>query len=316
MYIDFKEAADFLRSCDDAAIVIHRSPDGDCIGSGYALKEILTQLGKRSKVVCSDEIPERYSFLVKNDDADFEPKSVIAVDIADKKLMGGLAEIYGGCTQLCIDHHISNTDYAEKTLLNGKAAAACEVIFDLAEYMGLTLTTHCAKCLYTGLATDSGCFRFSNTSPHTHETAAKLMAYDGIDFALINRKMFEVKSRIRVKIESRLNEISEEYSDGKLMIIGVTQSLINELGVAEEEFEGFANVTIQFEETEVGVLMRERENGEIRCSFRSSYDVDVSEICRNFGGGGHSKAAGCTFNCSMDEAKKLVAEAVERAVSE
>ena len=318
MYIGFSETETFLRNCEDAVIITHRNPDGDCIGAGFGLQDILTQMGIRSKVVCSDEFPRRYEFMTKgtNKYGDFEPKTVIAVDIADVKLMGDYEQIYGDKVQLCIDHHISNKTYAEKTLLHADATAACEIIYDLAKFMGVKITKHCATCLYTGIATDSGCFKYDCTTPRAHEIAAEMMRSYDINFARINRYMFDVKSRGRLMLESKISELMEEKLDGRLVIVAVTQAMMDEMGVSMEELEGFAPLTIQLENTEVGILMREREDGVFKCSFRSAYDVNVSEICQLLGGGGHAKAAGCTLDCDIDEAKKLLTHTVERALSE
>ncbi|MBQ9078368.1 MAG: DHH family phosphoesterase [Ruminococcus sp.] len=317
MYIGFSEAEKFLRNCEDAVIITHRNPDGDCIGAGFGLQDILSQLGIRSKVVCSDEFPQRYAFMTdgSNQYGDFEPKTVIAVDIADVKLMGDYEHIYGDKVQLCIDHHISNKNYAEKTLLQGEATAACEIIYALAKFMGVEITKHCATCLYTGIATDSGCFKYDCTTPRAHEIAAEMMRNYDINFARINRYMFEVKSRGRIMLESKLSELMEEYLDGKLVIVAVTQAMMHEMGVSMEELEGFAPMTIQLENTEVGILMRERKDGVFKCSFRSAYDVNVSEICQTIGGGGHAKAAGCTLEGSLEDAKKILIESVRKALS-
>ena len=316
MFIGFAEAETFLRNCKDAVIITHRNPDGDCIGAGFGLKDILEQLGVRSRVVCHDGFPARYAFLTENGAGeDFEPETIIAVDIADTKLMGKYEEIYGGRVQLCIDHHISNKAYADKTLLRGDATAACEIIYDLAVYMGVKITRHCAMCLYTGIATDSGCFKYDCTTPRAHEIAAEMMRRYDINFARINRYMFDVKSEGRMKLESRINELMEFYLDGKLAIIAVTQDMMKEMGIEMEELEGFAPLTIQLENTEVGILMRERPDGVFKCSFRSAYDVNVSAICQTVGGGGHAKAAGCTVEGDLESAKKFLIGAVERALN-
>ncbi len=315
MYIGFSEAETFLRNCKDAVIITHRNPDGDCIGAGFAVKDILEQLGIRSRVICHDDFPKRYEFLTDGGAGeDFEPQSVIAVDIADTKLMGKYQEIYGDKVQLCIDHHISNRNYAEKTLLRADAAAACEVIYDLAKFMGLKVTRHCAECLYTGIATDSGCFKFACTTPHTHEVAAGIMReYSDIDFARINRYMFDVKSVGRVKLESRLNEMIETYLDGKLCIIAVTREIMSGLGIKDDELEGFAPLTIQYENAEVGIFIRQRAD-DYKCSFRSADKVNVSEICETLGGGGHAKAAGCNIAGDLDDIKRQLVEAVRKAL--
>lgn len=314
MYIGFSEAETFLRNCKDAVIITHRNPDGDCIGAGFAVKDILEQLGIRSRVLCHDGFPKRYDFLTENGAGEeFEPQSVIAVDIADTKLMGKYQEIYGDKVQLCIDHHISNRNYAEKTLLRSDASAACEIIYELAEFMGLTVTKHCAMCLYTGIATDSGCFKYACTTPKTHEIAARIMRRYDIDFARINRYMFDVKSVGRVRLESRLNEMLETYLEGKLCIIAVTRDMMSELGVSDDELEGFAPLTIQYENVEVGIFIRQRAD-DYKCSFRSADSVNVSDICATLGGGGHAKAAGCNVSGNLDDIKKQLVEAVRKAL--
>ncbi len=315
MYIGFSEAETFIRNCKDAVIITHRSPDGDCVGAGFAMKEILQQLGIRSRVVCHDVFPKRYDFLTEvGAGEEFEPQTIIAVDIADTKLMGRYQEIYGDKVQLCIDHHISNKNYAEKTLLRAEASAACEVIYDLAKFMGIKITEHCAKCLYTGMATDSGCFKFQCATAHTHEVVAEIMKeYSNINFAKINRNMFEVKSYGRIKLESEFNNIAETYLDGKLCIIAVTKDMMNTLGVSDEELEGFASLTIQYEGVEVGIFMRERQD-DYKCSFRSADEVNVSKICELFNGGGHIKASGCNISGNLDDIKKQFIEAVKNAL--
>ena len=125
------KTAAWLQQCEDAYILIHRSPDGDCIGAGYALAEILQQLGKRAAVLCNDEIPPRYQFMLPEQPAaaDFPPKCIIAVDVADAKLLGSrIQEQYGSRVDLCIDHHVSNVPYAKARLLDGTASAVCEIL--------------------------------------------------------------------------------------------------------------------------------------------------------------------------------------------
>jgi phosphoesterase RecJ-like protein len=229
--------------------------------------------------------------------------------------MGDYKDIYGGKVQLCIDHHISNKNYAEKTLLRSDATAACEIIYDLAKFMGVKITKHCAMCLYTGIATDSGCFKYDCTTPRAHEIAAEMMRSYDINFARINRYMFDVKSMGRLKLEAKVNELMEYCLGGKLAIAAVTQDMMKAMNVSMEELEGFAPLTIQLEETEVGILMREREDGVFKCSFRSANEVNVSAICQMIGGGGHAKAAGCTIDGPLEDAKKFLISAVEGALS-
>lgn len=156
--ITIEQAAEFLDTCEDAHILIHRSPDGDCIGAGYSLQAVLRLLGKRAKVLCADPIPERFNYLLPEEpEEDFEPKCVISADVSDEKLFGSLEPQYAGKVDLCVDHHVSNLLYAERVLLEPHAAAACEVLYKVYRAMGIQFTKQIAMCLYTGMATDTGC---------------------------------------------------------------------------------------------------------------------------------------------------------------
>ncbi|MDE7098603.1 MAG: DHH family phosphoesterase [Ruminococcus sp.] len=315
MYIGYSEAETFLRNCKDAVIITHQSPDGDCIGAGFGLKDILAELGIRSRVICSDEFSSKFDFLTNvGAGEEFEPETIIAVDVADNQLMGKYKDIYGNRVQLCIDHHISNRNYAEKTLLRPKATAVCEIIYDLAKFMGVNISRHCAMCLYTGIATDSGCFRYDCTTAEAHEIAAEIKRSYDIDFAEINRNMFEVKTKARMILESKFMELMEEYEDGKIIFAAITLDMMKKIGVSYDEFEGLAPMTVQLEGTEVGILVKEREPGLFKCSFRSANNINVSDICRSIGGGGHAKAAGCSIEGTLDEVRNRLLEVTRKAV--
>ena len=230
--------------------------------------------------------------------------------------MGSLKEQYGGIVQLCIDHHISNTGYAEHTLLRSSASATCEIIYDLAQEMGIAIDRHCAACIYTGIATDTGCFKYDCTTVRAHEIAAELMKTHDLKYALINRNMFDVKSVGRIKMESAVMELMEYYHGGKLTIICVSADIMEKMGVDASELEGCASLPLQVEGVEVGILIKEREPEVYKISMRSANDVNVSEICQTLGGGGHAKAAGCLLKGSLGEVKKRLIEAVGKALRE
>ena len=314
--VSIKETAEFLRDCRDVHILIHRSPDGDCIGSGYSLQAVLHLLGIRSRVLCADPIPERFAYLLPDwEEEDFAPQCVISVDVADEKLFGSLEETYAGRVDLCVDHHISNLGYAERLLLEGNASAACEVLYKVYRAMGITFTPQIAKCLYTGMATDTGCFKFSNTTPDTHIFAAEIMReFPDIRYDLINRAMFDVKSRSRIRAENIMLQNMEYYADGKITIVWATLDVCRANGVDEKDMEGLTSLGLQPEGVEVGITVREREGGEFKISMRSAKDVNVSAICQQFGGGGHIKAAGCQLYGTKDEIRDKLLAAVEKAL--
>ncbi|MBR2088234.1 MAG: bifunctional oligoribonuclease/PAP phosphatase NrnA [Oscillospiraceae bacterium] len=311
-----EETAAFLKNCRDVHILIHRSPDGDCIGSGYSLQAVLKSLGIRSRVLCSDPIPPRFGYLLSDEEEEsFEPQCVIAVDVADEKLFGTLEETYAGKVDLCIDHHISNLEYADRLLLEGDASAACEVLYKVYRAMGVPFTRQIAMCLYTGMATDTGCFKFSNTTPDTHIFTAQIMReYPDIRYDLINREMFTVKSRGQLNAEIVMLQNMEYHAEGRITIIWATLALCHENGVDEKDMAGLTSLGLQPEGVEVGITVREREPGEYKISMRSARDVNVSAICQVFGGGGHVKAAGCTLNGTIDSVRAQLLSAVEAAL--
>lgn len=194
------QAARLLDGADHILILTHQFPDGDTLGSGFALCLALRKLGKTVRVACSDPIPEKYEYMTAHIPMpDFEPAYVCAVDVADVKLLGGLS-VYGDRVDLCIDHHGSNVEYAQSLLLDAGCAATAMLIFQVIQQLGVALDKDIAQCLYTGLATDTGCFKYANTTAEAHRMAADFMEC-GIPCEMINRTMFDVKSRARVELE-------------------------------------------------------------------------------------------------------------------
>ena len=165
MKTDLKSAARLLLDRDDIVVLTHQNPDGDTLGSAFALYYALTANGKRVRVENEKAIPKKYEFLFERyQHTDFEPKCVVAVDVASTSLFGKGFEHYIDNVELCIDHHKSNTDYAKHTLLNGSVAAACEIVYDVIIEMYKDISNEALLCIYTGISTDCGCFKYSNTT--------------------------------------------------------------------------------------------------------------------------------------------------------
>ncbi len=306
MQIDYKETAEFLLKNDNYVILTHQSPDGDTMGSGFGLCMALRKMGKKANVLCSDEFPKRYDFMHNDYEIQkFTPDKIIAVDVADINLLGQKLFHYGDYVDLCIDHHKSNTGYAKNTLLNSSAAAACEVLYELLVCMKAPIDTRIAECIYTGIATDTGCFKYSNTTRRAHIISAELMDYN-VPMERINRDMFDVKSKARINVESYITSNTEYYLDDKCAMIAITREIIDNIGATADDFEGIASLTLQLESVQVGVTIKERKDGKFKVSMRSTSDVDVSDICSKYGGGGHAKAAGCLFDDKLEDVKLKV----------
>ena len=312
------KTAAWLQQCEDAYILIHRSPDGDCIGAGYALAEILQQLGKRAAVLCNDEIPPRYQFMLPEQPAaaDFPPKCIIAVDVADAKLLGSrIQEQYGSRVDLCIDHHPSNSDYAAQTCLWQEAGACAEPVAAVIKAIGLPVSGKIAECVYTGLVTDTGGFRFSNTAAGTLRLAAEIME-SGVDTAAINTRVFESESKAKMLAEAKMMSSLEFYAGDRIAVMPVTLAMRAQTGVTGEELEDVAGIPRKIEGVLLGITIKEHE-GECHISLRSKEPVNADEIAEIFGGGGHRLAAGITIKGTVEEAARLlVAEAVKHLPKE
>ena len=177
--MELQEILDIFLTKDNFTILTHKSPDGDTLGSGFALCFFLRSLGKHANVLNSDKLPQRYAFLFEGyEPQEFKEEYVVAVDIADPNLIGSNLPQYQqeGVIDLCIDHHISNKGFAKQTYVDGKASAAAMIIYEILKLSGKPISDHIAKCLYTGISTDTGCFKYENTTPKTHIIAAELKA--------------------------------------------------------------------------------------------------------------------------------------------
>ena len=208
MVIDLKQCASLIREHNEFVIISHEHPDGDTLGSAFALAEILKIMGKKRVVKCSDKIPKDFYYMTDSYVADdVTDPFIITVDVADQKLLGDMVFLYGGRVDLCIDHHMSNTYYAKYVFVEDRAAA-CGIIYELALELGIEPNLYMRECIYTGISTDTGCFRYQNTTPQTLRIAADLME-KGIDSKKINKLMFETKSKKKTvkRLVSYINKI-------------------------------------------------------------------------------------------------------------
>lgn len=313
--LDYKALREFFETHDNYVILTHRSPDGDTLGSGFALWGVLTDMGKHAKVLNSEPFPMHYDFLYDGYcPGEFDEQTIVAVDIADEKLLGDELMHYAGKVDVCIDHHISNKMYAKHTVLDGDASAAALILYDFLKSENIKISRQQARCLYTGIATDTGCFKFENTTPSAHIAAAELMGL-GIDYSRINRLMFDIKSRERLAVESAAADKMEYWLDGKCAVICLTRALIESTGVEAAEFDGLASLPISIKGAVIGLTIKERGDDLYRVSVRTAEEMDASKFCKRFGGGGHIRAAGCELRGSLDEVKSALYSAVAQALN-
>lgn len=309
MRIDVKQCAAILREKDNILILTHANPDGDTLGSGFALCRALMKIGKICAVENADTIPKKYNYLYEDiAPIKFDPDYVVAVDVATSKLLGNLDGKYH--IDMCIDHHSTNDEYADNLLLED-VPAACRVIFEVVSELGVDIDKNIANCLYTGLTTDTGCFRYASTTADTYRAAAELIDF-GAENGKINRIMFETKSKTYARLERLALDSMRFYENERVAVITVTQEMYRLTGSNEQETEAIAPLTRQIEGVEIGITIREKEDGTCKASIRTFESVNAAQLAKSFGGGGHSQAAACKFDCSVKEAReRLIAKCGE-----
>ena len=212
---------------------------------------------------------------------------------------------------VCIDHHGSNTFTAKAKFVDKFAAANCEIIYKLLQRMNVRITKEIANCLYTGISTDTGCFRYTNTTAETMRVAASLMDF-GCDTAYINKAMFETKSKEKIQLEHAVYDTIKYCADGRCAIIYTTLEMMKSLDVGDDEMEGLASIPRQIEGVLIGITMREKEGGFFKISVRTNGNINASDFCSQFGGGGHPAAAGCTIEGDLKTVRNKLIKAAEK----
>lgn len=308
MRITKEEAAEMLLSMDNILILAHENPDGDAVGSACALCRGLMSLGKTAAVwLCG--VPKSDEYLLEGlfFNGEFSPGHIITVDTADRRIMGVDGSGFGRDVKigLAVDHHYSNVLYAEKTYLDDNAAAAGEVVYDLLRLMQVEITKEIAECIYIAVSTDTGCFRYSNTTAKTLRTAADMLDCS-IDLAEINRIQFETKTKEYVELEKMAISTMQTHFDGKCAVIVLTNEMYKKSGALDSETQALSALPRQIEGVYVGITMKEKEEGFFRISVRTNAPADASEIASHLEGGGHKMAAGCSFKGTKDDAVAAV----------
>ena len=309
-----QETASLLQSLDQVLILTHKRPDGDTIGCAAALCLGLRQLGKTAWVLPNEDAHGLFDpyFQGVLAPADFQPQVAVSVDVASQGMLPESAAPWKDNILLCIDHHGSNEGYARHTLVDPAAAACGEIITKVLTQLGVTITAPIALLLYMAIATDTGCFVYSNTTPETHRIAANLME-TGFDAQWVNKRHFRVKSLKRMQIESRLVRDMDLEQNGSLVFAYVTLDMIRELQATEEDLEDISSFIGLLEGVDNAVTVRQLKPEECKISLRTDgKSLNASLVCARFGGGGHPAAAGCTIHGTPAQAKAAMLDAIEQ----
>ena len=325
---DAREIAQRLCDASNCLILFHVHPDGDAMGSAFALKVMLESLGKRAYCICDGDIPERLRFIARGQDSvrcdavpsDFAPDLIVSVDTASPSQLGGLYDIYKDKIHIMIDHHKMGTAYADY-FVDSEMSACGEVLYsvfgNIASITGKGIPIDVKYLIYTAISSDTGCFRYNNVKPSTFSIASELLS-SGVPTSDINHRLFGIKSLKQMQVEHAGFERMNFYSDGKIAVITFPYDLKKQYGAEDENLETLIDVARCVRGVEVAAVVKQpTEDKRFRVSLRSSTHFDVSKVCALYGGGGHERAAGCTLICdSILAAEITIVSAIENAYAD
>lgn len=306
------EAARWLLERDNFCILTHSGPDGDTLGSAGALCLGLRAAGKTAFVLENSETPEHLAYCVAGLTVPQVPENAIlvSVDVAAPKMFPPESEGLIEKISLRIDHHGSATPFTPKELVDPTAGACAEIIYDILQEMDVALTAEIAIPLYTGTATDTGCFRFANTTAHTFLTAAACAA-TGAKLQPINQALFDTVSLNKLKVQAWVTAHTQFYCDGQVAVCPLPVTLAEELGVGEEEVGGMSGFVRSIEGVKMAATLRESDEGKVFLSLRGVPGYDCAKVCEVFGGGGHKGAAGGNTTLPLQEVLEKIIPAMK-----
>ena len=315
---------DYINGSNYFVVTSHISPDGDNIGSTLSMYYALNKLGKNVFYVLDDNPPLNLRFLLKDikvlrsEEFKLEDYSIIALDCGDKKRICLSDEIINNSKKLiCIDHHASNDHYGDFNYIDIDASSTCELVYNFlkrfSEVNNLNIIDEkIATCLYTGLVTDTGNFAYANTHPSSFEMAKDLLL-TGAKKEEIIQNVFQSNPYNYYKLLGEaLNTL--EIVDNKVSSIMITKEMLKRNVISFNDVDGITSYTRDIECVEVGILLKEKKQNEVKVSLRSKNYVNVSEIAKAFNGGGHIRAAGCTIYDSIENAKEKVLKEVLKSI--
>ncbi|MBQ7669824.1 MAG: bifunctional oligoribonuclease/PAP phosphatase NrnA [Clostridia bacterium] len=330
---DVAKAAEFLKSRRSVLVMCHNNPDGDAIGSSLSLVTILRALGKEARAVCPSEIPEKLEFLAEGEDFSYsdgdEEKydALVTVDVASRGQLGRLSPLTTK-VDLMIDHHAKGEAFAPN-LIRPEASAAAEIIFDIYEIYKRTgdigSLPDAARYIFAAISSDTGSFKYNNATPHTFRVAADLVEEitesddGGYDASDLSRLLHDTMTEKDQKIANMVADRIKLYEDGALAMCLITADIMASLDADDKDFGGAIDVVRSRKGVIVAVTVRQSvsDSGTFKISARAASDIDVSEVCGKFGGGGHKRAAGATIYAKTpEEAYNAAQDAFSAAVRE
>jgi len=317
----FERFRAFFDAHTDFAIVSHVDPDGDAVGSCLGLAWALREMGRGAVVINESPVPITLRSLpgadtIRLPDAFKEPfQAVIVLDCASLERLGPNAArlVAPNAAIACVDHHVGNAGFGDPRLVVPEASATAELIHDLLDACNVPLTTETAQCLYTGLASDTGAFRFQNTTPKALRLAARLVDH-GATPSLVSEWLYAKKSAGSLRILGLALASLESRANGQVSALTISRAMFERAEAAPEDADGIVQYAKSLIGARVGVLFQEAAPGQVRLSLRSDGSVDMNEFAGRFGGGGHRVAAGAKVTGELTAVRGEVLDALEHAL--
>jgi len=319
---------DFIKRSQTILITSHRDPDGDSIGSQLALAELVESWGKGCRIINQEDLPYKYKFLdpggkienlksVKDQEVvGADPDLVFVLDSTSLNRVGQVEKLIPPAAVLInIDHHPDNEEFGTFNYVDVDASAVGEIIFSLLKVSGFAITPSVANQLYAAILSDTGRFKFSNTSSRCLRVCAELIE-SGADPKYVAHQIYFNHSLPFLKLLGSILSNPEIIAEGRICAMTVKHDLLSGLGIDPEEVEGVVNYSLFLKRAEIGLLFTEKEDGKTKVNLRSQNEFDVTKVARAFGGGGHRNAAGCTLKCNLKQAKKIILEQIQKTLKD
>ena len=301
------EAAGFLLSHDNFAILTHRRPDGDAVGSAAALCLGLRMLGKTAWVLDSGEFTPKFAFLLEGlvKETAEGSDTLVSVDVASPGMLPKAFEPLQERVKLRIDHHGSATSFTPEELVDAGSASCAELVCDVLTILGIQMDEKLATAVYVGASTDTGCFRFANTTAHSFRIAA-LCAQAGAPIYRLNQELFETNTLSKLRMQAWMVENMKIFGEGKLAIVAIPRAVEELLQVTEDDMDNISSFPRTVEGICMAATLRQTKDGRTKLSLRAIPGYDAAAVCAKFGGGGHKGAAGASTDLSLEETVKLL----------
>jgi len=313
-----QQIVEAIRARQRFVLSSHSRPDGDSIGSQLAMAYALHALGKDVVAVNADPAPGPLMqfpgvpdiLITPRVEGDFDAAIIMECGDLGRTGVEGLDRFF----VINIDHHPGNANYGQINWFDASAAACAEMVFELVRALGVPLTTEIATHIYLAILTDTGSFHYSSISPRTFDICRECLEA-GVDPVLVARNVYDSNNMGRLKLFGAVLSAMQLDATGRIAIVYVDHEMAREAGGTYEDTEGLINLPLTVKEIEAVVFFKQIEGDEYRVSMRSKGDIDIGAVAKEFGGGGHKNAAGCTVRGGIDALQKLFIEKIDRAIA-